>query len=152
MCGQLVLDRRDDDTNPALKTQALLTLGAMARRVRPANHILAKQIVANLHHLLEQHTGIYTPLGHCLCDNFCLNLFLLLGYTMPTELHKYKRSISLSSSLPRSSLHALIIDSLANAGAVESYVTLQHHMTIGGLSVKHAAIRAMNSYDTDEVK
>ena len=48
------------DIEPALQTQALLALGAMARRVRPSNHGLATQIVADLHHLLEQHTGVYT--------------------------------------------------------------------------------------------
>ena len=53
----VVLDR--DDASPALKTQALLTLGAMSRRVRPSHHNLATQIVADLHHLLEKHTGIF---------------------------------------------------------------------------------------------
>ena len=47
-----------DDASAALKTQTLLALGAMARRVRPSHQDLATQIVAELHHLLEQHTGI----------------------------------------------------------------------------------------------
>lgn len=50
----MVLDR---DTSPTLQAQALLGLGAMAKRIRPSNVDLATQIVADLHHLLEQHTG-----------------------------------------------------------------------------------------------
>ena len=49
----------DRDDRPTLQIQALLALGAMSKRVRPSNHGLATQIVADLHHLLEQHTGEY---------------------------------------------------------------------------------------------
>ena len=72
---------------------------------------------------------------------------------MPLTLHKHRRSTipQLPSSLPHSSLHALLIDCLANAGADESFPTLKHHTRSGELSVRHAAIRAMGGYDTDEV-
>lgn len=59
----VVLDR---DDSPTLQAQALLALGAMAKRARPSNNGLATGIVADLHHLLEQHTGIYnTPFTLC---------------------------------------------------------------------------------------
>ena len=48
----------DDDDDVDLKPQALLALGAMAKRVRPSNPDLALEIVAHLHQLLEKHTGI----------------------------------------------------------------------------------------------
>ena len=73
---------------------------------------------------------------------------------MPLTLHKHRRSAipSLPSSLPHSSLHALLLDCLANAGAEESFPTLQHHTIFGPLSVQHAAVRSMGVYDTDEVR
>ena len=75
------------------------------------------------------------------------------GYSAPVTLHKHRRSTSpkLPSSLPHSSLHALLLDCLANAGAEESFPPLAHHTTFRDLSVRHAALRAMGSYDTDEV-
>ena len=197
----------------ALKTQALLALGAMARRVRPSNQELATRIVVDLHHLLEEHTGAYIPsvmlltcafslyymhlLTYCFLlahSLFIICTFLLIasylrilsllyapsylrilsllytfsylsiiltvyapciGYSAPHSLHKHRRSTIPtlpSSSLPHSSLHALLLDSLANAGADVSFPTLKHHMTLGDLSVKHAALRAMKSFDTDEVR
>ena len=71
----------------------------------------------------------------------------------PPTLHKHRRSVTptLHSSLSHSSLHSLLLDCLANAGADESFPTLEHHIVLGDLSVQHAAIRAMRSYDTDEV-
>ena len=73
---------------------------------------------------------------------------------MPLTLHKHRRSAipSLPSSLPYSSLHALLLDCLANAGAEESFPTLQHHTIFGLLPVQHAAVRSMGVYDTDEVR
>ena len=46
-----------DRDDVAMTPQALLALGAMARRVKPSNSNLATQIVTDLHHLLEEHTG-----------------------------------------------------------------------------------------------
>ena len=62
----------------ALKTQALLALGAMARRVRPSNQELATRIVADLHHLLEEHTGAYIPSVMLLTCTFSLYYMHLL--------------------------------------------------------------------------
>ena len=47
---------RDRD-DVSLSQKVLLALGAMAKRVRPSNPDLATQIVSDLHHLLEAHTG-----------------------------------------------------------------------------------------------
>lgn len=80
-------------------------------------------------------------------------IFLSTGYMSPSTLHKHRRSVAptLHSSFSHPSLHSLLLDCLANAGADESFPTLEHHMVLGELSVQHAAIRAMRSYDTDEV-
>ena len=143
----LVMDRGDVSLTP----KALLALGAMAKRVRPSHPDLTTQIVTDLHHLLEEHTGIAVLEKTLSTHEYFANLST--GHPVPHTLHKYKRSAigALPSSLPHSSLHALLLDCLANAGAEESFPTLQQHTTFGPLSVQHAAVKSMGNYDTDEV-
>ena len=70
----VVTDRFD---RPTLQTQALLALGAMSKRVRPSNDGLATQIVADLHHLLEQHTGEYL-ICFCVAGSRVLKTFIIV--------------------------------------------------------------------------
>ena len=97
----LVMDRGDVSLTP----KALLALGAMAKRVRPSHPDLATQIVTDLHHLLEEHTGIavlektfmntlpisqQTILYLTLCistNDLQLAFSLLLSLTLPCTLY-----------------------------------------------------------------
>ena len=100
-------------------------------------------------------SNIVTPLLRVKANNNgAFVMFFLTGYSMPHTLHKHRRSPlpTLSSSLPHSSLHALLLDCLANAGADESFPTLEHHLFVGDLSVRHAAVRGLRNYATDEVR
>ena len=67
----------DRDDRPTLQTQALLALGAMSKRIRPSNDGLATQIVTDLHHLLEQHTGEYL-ICCCVAGTRVLKTFIIV--------------------------------------------------------------------------
>jgi len=119
--------------SPAVSQRAFLTLGAMARSLKETDWELAEEIVHTLHSALEQHTG----------------------YRSGSTFHKNKRSLpSTYPSIP--SLHATLIDSLGNAGAEASLPTLVAHMEgvgremAGHLSVRHAAVKALRRYSSDE--
>ena len=78
------------------------------------------------------------------------------GYRSGSTFHKHKRSLP-SSDPPIPSLHTILIDSLGNAGAEISLPTLVSHLEGGGremtghLSVRHAAVKALRSYSSDQV-
>ena len=85
-----------------------------------------------------------------------LYFVLYVGQHRSSTLYKHKRSFPAPSpSIP--SLHATLIDSLGNAGAEISFPTFVSYLEESGeeegrdLSVKHAAVKALRSYSSEEV-
>ena len=59
----------------------------------------------------------------------------------------------MSSGLSQPSLHAVLIDSIGNARAPQSQSLLLEHVTGShdNLAAKHAAVKALQGYDTEQV-
>ena len=64
-----------------------------------------------------------------------------------------RRSTNGLSTNIGSSLHAVLIDSIGNARALQSQSLLVEHVTSshGNLAAKHAAVKALQGYNTEEV-
>lgn len=109
-----------------LHQSALLALGGMARHIRNTNENLANSIVESLHSALGQYSS--------------------------SQSQRLRRSANELSTVD-SSLHTVLIDSIGNARALQSQSLLVEHMTGShdNLAVKHAAVKALQGYDTTEV-
>ena len=112
------------DTSPRLRQSALLTLGGMANHLRSKQGNLSSSIVQSLHSALDHYSS--------------------------TESQRLRRS---PDGLANPSLHAVLLDSIGNARALQSQSILIDHMNSnhGNLAAKHAAVKALQSYDTEEV-
>lgn len=118
-----------EDIPAALHQSALLTLGGMAKHLRNKHENLSDSIVEILHSALRQ-------------------------YSASPEPERLRRSTDpLSTSTGSRSLHAVLIDSIGNARALQSQSLLVEHVTgsHGNLAAKHAAVKALQGYDTEEV-
>lgn len=107
-----------------LHQSALLALGGIARHIRNKNEDLSNSIVETLHSALNQHSS--------------------------SKSQRLRRS---SDGLNHHSLQAVLIDSIGNARALQSQALLLEHVTGShdNLAAKHAAVKALQHYDTEEV-
>lgn len=117
----------NEDVSSGLHQSALLALGGMAKHLRNEHKNLSDSIVERLHSALRQ-------------------------YSSP-EPERPRRSSDDLSTTVGSSLHAVLIDSIGNARALQSQSLLVEHVTRsdGNLAAKHAAVKALQGYDTEEV-
>ena len=118
-----------EDIPGDLHQRALLTLGGMAKHLRNKHGNLSDSIVERLHSALRQ-------------------------YSASSEPERLRRSTDhLSPSISGSSLHAVLIGSIGNARALQSQSLLVEHVTGSqcNLAAKHAAVKALQGYDTEEV-
>lgn len=108
-----------------LHQSALLALGGIARHLRNKNEDLSNSIVESLHSALNQYSSSSNP-------------------------QRLRRS---SDELSHHSLQAVLIDSIGNARAIQSQALLVEHVTGShdNLAAKHAAVKALQGYDTEEV-
>ena len=113
------------DVPTSLHQSALLALGGMARHLRSKHENLSNSIVNRLHSALSQHSS--------------------------SEPQRLRRSLN---GLHEPSLHAVLIDSIGNARAPQSQSLLVEHVTGShdNLPAKHAAVKALQGYDTEEVR
>ena len=117
----------EGDTSAGLHQRALLALGGMARHLRSKHENLSNSIVERLHSALTRHSS--------------------------SEPQRLRRSSNGLSTSVGSGLHAVLIDSIGNARALQSQSLLVEHVTgsHGNLAAKHAAVKALQGYDTEEV-
>ena len=113
------------DVATSLHQSALLALGGMARHLRNKHESLYNSIVERLHSALSTRFS-------------------------SSESDRLRRSVN---GLHESSLHAVVIDSIGNAQAPQSQPLLLEHVTGShdNLAAKHAAVKALQGYDTEEV-
>ena len=116
-----------EDVPVGLHQSTLLALGGMAKHLRSEHQNLSDSIVERLHSALRQFSS--------------------------QEPERVRRSTDHLSTSIGSSLHAVLIDSIGNARALQSQSLLVEHVTgsHGNLAAKHAAVKALQGYDTDEV-
>ena len=116
-----------EDISTDLQQSALLALGGMARHLRSKHENLSSSIVEGLHSALRQHSS--------------------------SRLQRLRRSSGGPSIAVGSNLHAVLIDSIGNARAPHSPSLLKEHVigNHGNLAAKHAAVKALQGYDTHEV-
>ena len=119
----------DEDVPTGLHQSALLTLGGIAKHLRSKHESVSDSIVERLHSALRQYSSSQEP-------------------------ERVRRSTDLLSRSTGSSLHAVLIDSIGNARALQSQSLLVEHVTSshGNLAAKHAAVKALQGYDTEEVE
>lgn len=88
-----------------------------------------------------------------LSDNIVERLHSALRQYSSPEPERLRRSSNSQSTTVGSSLHAVLIDSIGNARALQSQPLLVEHVTgsHGNLAAKHAAVKALQGYDTEEV-
>lgn len=113
-----------EDVSASLRQSALLALGGMARHLRSNHENLSNSIVEELHSALSQFSSSDAP--------------------------RLRRS---TDGHHDHSLHAVLIDSIGNARALQSQTLLMDHVTgsHGNLAAKHAAVKALQGFDTEEV-